>query len=122
VLSATEGNVTLRNNDTANGSIVIGQNTNITATSNGNVFGVVNLVIGPVPTSPEDGVQPSNVVVNAGLGGQVFYGANGITALAPDNTINVTGGNVVVNGNFVKRRRGDQLQFRRHQRFHNLQP
>ncbi len=94
-LSATSGELTLQNTDAVNGTIVIGQNTELTAI--GPCFsGHVTLSVGPIPTSPVAGVAPANVTVNVSDGGNVFFGDISFIANPPNNTLTAKGANISI--------------------------
>ena len=96
VLSANEGNLTLQNNDTLLGSIVVGQNVQLSASATtASMLGNVYLGIGPVPASPVAGTTPRNVTVNASNGGTVSFGSNSISAKCCNNIVNINGSSVV---------------------------
>lgn len=90
-ISATGGQLTLQNQDTASGSIVIGAGATLSASS-GNIL----IFIGTSEPAPNNPTEPANVDVFASNGGQVFFGVgtNTITANAPDNEIRVNGQDV----------------------------
>ena len=95
VISATNGNITLQNTNTTNGSISIGANSTIHASATAAGVGNVNIVIGAIPSNPVVGTTPSNVTVNDTSGGVTYFGTNGITASAPTNTLNGSGRNII---------------------------
>ncbi|GEM_PF-2659843 len=94
-LSATEGNINIANSNTTTGAIVIGQGSTLVATTGGTALGRINVVIGSTPQSPVAGTTPSSVSVTLSNGGNVFWGANGISASAPANQVSVDGSSVV---------------------------
>ena len=97
-VSAANGNITLQDLDTTNGSIAVGSNATISATATaGSGLGNVHVVIGGVPSNPVVGTAPSNVVVHNTGGGVTYFGSNGIMASGPTNTLNATGANIVFN-------------------------
>ncbi|MBX3151683.1 hypothetical protein KF728_16125 [Candidatus Obscuribacterales bacterium] len=76
--------------------IVIGQGTTIATFSAGKSAagaGDISLIVGPT-ISQIAGPTPSNVTINTTGTGTVFYGTNGITALAPNNTLNALNANI----------------------------
>jgi len=83
--------ITLRNDGTKKSGIVIGAGTTIaTFVDNADKpavgAGDITITIGaPVQVA---GTAPGNVTQNTTGGGQIFFGTNGITALAPNNTLN----------------------------------
>ncbi|MBX9878540.1 MAG: hypothetical protein K2Y22_08795 [Candidatus Obscuribacterales bacterium] len=95
IITARKGNVILRNADVAQGSIFLDTNSEVNARQLGSGFGNVYIVVGTIPVNPVAGLTPANVISNPTLGGQVFYGASGLTANAPDNTVNAPGTTVV---------------------------
>src|SRR5262249_33363747 len=83
LISSTEGNIILLNNDLA-GSIsigsAIGPPVTLTASSAVSDFlGNVYVVMGPVPTNPVKGPDSANVTVNLSNGGKITFGSYGIT-------------------------------------------
>ncbi|MBX9879269.1 MAG: hypothetical protein K2Y22_12490, partial [Candidatus Obscuribacterales bacterium] len=100
VLSANKGNVYLQNLNTA-GTIVIGQDSFLTAISDGASLGNVYLLSGPDPGSYVTGTAPANLVAQEVNGGQIFYGSQSLTASAPDNHVTADGGTVAFNGSAV---------------------
>src|SRR4030095_3819493 len=96
LISSTEGNITLRNNDLTS-SISIGSGATLSASSAASDFlGNVYVVMGPVPTNPVKGPDPANLTVSLANGGKITFGSNGITALCCNNTANVDGARVVL--------------------------
>lgn len=95
---ANEGNLTLQNNDTTEGKILISPNAQLTARTVGAVEGLVNIVVGPVPIAPDPGTNPPNMDLNLTNGGLVFFGLNGITSngppTQPNNVVNSDAGYV----------------------------
>lgn len=97
---ANEGNIIIQNVDTSGGSIEIGSGSDIHAYTFSNPsFGNVTIVIGIVPDTPTVGTPPANVTVNEVGGGVVYFGAQGITANAPTNTLNAIARNIIFDTN-----------------------
>ncbi len=93
VLTANNGSLTLQSlNSGGNGTILIGNGSNISTEGTG---GPVKIVIGSIPASPTAGPNPGNVVINNISGGSVFFGTNGITSNAPSNTLVLKGSDIV---------------------------
>ena len=85
-IKAVGGNVSLISRDTKDGSINIGANSTITASSTGqagNVFVNIGAKVNKVA-----GQAPPNVQQHITGNGKIFFGKRGIFALAPDNTLN----------------------------------
>jgi hypothetical protein len=94
-IKANNGSITLEQDNTTNGSIVIG--TGATISTTGATGGAVNIVIGAVPTTPVAGIAPANAVVTDPGGGQVFWGTNGISVPTGKASVVLDGSNVVFN-------------------------
>jgi hypothetical protein len=96
-VQANEGNLTLQNNNVTGGSIVIGANSTLGALTASKSTGLGNVYIGlgAAPGTPDVGPNPGNVTLSELGGGQVYFGTNGITASAPNNTLNAWGANIV---------------------------
>lgn len=95
IFYADEGNIIIRNIDTAGGTIDIGSGANIHAYTLSNpTLGNVSIVIGPQNPAQIAGTMPANVTVDAQGGGQVYFGSNGITADGPTNTLNAWARNI----------------------------
>jgi hypothetical protein len=90
---AVNGTVTVQTCTSA--SINIGANAFITALDGLIAFNDIFIVSGSIPSAPVLGITPANVVDSTSGGGQIFYGTQGLTALAPDNFINAIGGDIV---------------------------
>src|SRR5579875_1608771 len=92
-LTTPDGNIFLENDDVLTGTITLGANTSVSASTAGIIAGVVGITIGPLPDSPLLGAAPpANVNEQDLLGGQVYYGTvdgagNSITALSPTNNL-----------------------------------
>lgn len=98
VVRADEGNLNIRQNDTTNGYILIDAGANIGAFTVGTptaAKGNVTITIGAPPSTPTAGSTPSNVTEYIVMGGQIFYGANGIDAQPSTNTLNAIGGTMI---------------------------
>jgi hypothetical protein len=101
-LTAEEGNITLNNADTTNGTILLDQGSTINAFSTSeSVAGQVNIVIGGIPGSPSNpypGTQVSGITVNQlGGAGSVYFGPQLVSANG-SNVINVQPGTVINSG------------------------
>ena len=96
-ISSTNGDITLQNTDTSNGSIAIGVNSKIHASATAAGIGNVYVIIGAKPGSPVIGTAPANVTVNNTGGGVTYFGTHSITAVAPSNVLNASGRNIVFN-------------------------
>jgi hypothetical protein len=97
LLSTGSGDITLQNNDTALGTILIGTSTRMIAGGDLLSPGSVFVVIGPVPLVPVKGKAPANVVASTAFKGQIFFGTNSIFAQPPTNTVFASSGRVVFN-------------------------
>ncbi len=95
-LIAQHGAITLQNNDTSSGTIVIGAYTFL-ITSSDTTFGQVYIVIGNPPAIPDPGTTPAGVTVSTEDGGEVFFGVNGIDGGAGNNQVGADGTQVVFN-------------------------
>jgi len=93
-ITALGGNVILQNDDIKTGSIVIGDSATILASSTVSGTGNVTVNIGP-KADQAAGSKPANVVEQITGAGKIFYGARGITALAPDNTLKALDRNII---------------------------
>jgi hypothetical protein len=95
-LVAENGKITLEQDNTTQGQIQIGADTVIDTL--GASGGAVNIVFGPVPTSPIQGSTPAHVTINHPGGGTAFFGSNGITIASGGNaTLTLNGSNIVFN-------------------------
>ena len=65
-LTATNGNITLENNDTTSGNILIGANAATVASYNPSSCSQVTIIIGNVPCNPAPGSVPGNVYIMGG--------------------------------------------------------
>ncbi len=95
-LSSTNGNITLQDTDTVNGSIAFGANVTVHASATADGVGKVYAVIGAIPNNPVVGNKPAHVTVNNTDGGITYFGTNSITATG-SNTLNASGRNIVFN-------------------------
>jgi hypothetical protein len=98
--NVTDGDLTLQNFDSTNGSIEIGSGVHINITSNTSASGGRMLVyVGNAPSQPQLGTAPSSSSWSASssAGGNVFYGALNPTFNAGGNSASVTGGVLVFN-------------------------
>jgi len=93
-IMALGGNVILQNDDIKTGSIVIGDSATISASSTVAGTGNVTVNIG-LKADQFAGSKPANVVEQITGAGKIFYGARGITALAPDNTLKALDRNII---------------------------
>lgn len=89
ILVANGGSLVLQNNDVTNGSISIGANSSLFAR------GKVTISIGAVPTSPVQGLPPEHLQTTQTLGGEIFFGTNGIVADVPNNEVNANYSDVI---------------------------
>ncbi|GEM_PF-2147000 len=96
-LNIVGGNLTLQDNNTTSGQIQIQAGATINTQSLTPGQGVVTVTIGPPPASPVSGHAPPGVTVQTAQGGQVFFGANGISA-GTGITVSATATNVIFNG------------------------
>jgi fibronectin-binding autotransporter adhesin len=94
-IAANNGSITLEQDNTTNGSIVIGTGAAISTT--GATGGAVNIVIGAVPTTPVVGTAPANVTVTHPGAGAAFFGTNGISVPTGKASVVLDGSNVVFN-------------------------
>jgi fibronectin-binding autotransporter adhesin len=94
-IAANNGAITLEQDNTTNGSIVIG--TGATIGTTGATGGAVNIVIGAVPTTPVTGTAPAGAVVTHPGGGAVFWGTNSISIPTGKASIVLDGSNIVFN-------------------------
>ncbi|MBS2009413.1 MAG: hypothetical protein JST01_20335 [Cyanobacteria bacterium SZAS TMP-1] len=93
-LTASGGNLSLQNKDIKDGSILIGANSNIKASSTVANVGNVSIFLG-AKADLVAGTAPPNVVANPTGNGKIYYGRNTITALAPNNTLNAADRNII---------------------------
>ncbi len=113
-LISEQGNIVINNNSniTANGgnieisaqastaNINVGAGSTILASST--VAGVGNVTLNTGAASfNQPGPTPANVNVNETKGGKVYFGTKGITANAPNNTLNAEGRNISFSGDKV---------------------
>jgi hypothetical protein len=80
-LMSNGGSIILQNDNVTNGTISIGANSTLFA------HGKVAISIGQAPSTPNPGTAPDHVITSESLGGEIFFGTNGITTAAPDNQI-----------------------------------
>lgn len=88
--------ILLQNLGAKKSGIVIGQGTTIATFSSGKAgagAGDITIAVGPT-ISQVAGPNPGNVTINTTGSGAVFFGTNGITALAPNNTLNALNANI----------------------------
>lgn len=95
-ISANRGNVLLQNTSST-GTIVFRPFASVTAFSNTGVAGTgeVYVVIGSVPTSPTPGTAPADMTLNITNGGNIYFGADGISSQCCNHVANVNGSNVI---------------------------
>jgi hypothetical protein len=86
------GSLTVENDNTTNGQILI--DTGAALVGNGQV----NVVLGSVPTAPMPGSLPANINLSATstVGGNVFFGTNLIAGVLPTNLVNATDPNTKI--------------------------
>jgi hypothetical protein len=94
-ITATNGSITLENNNTSNGSIVIGNNSTISTL--GATGGAVNIVIGTVPTTPIQGTTPAHTSIAHPGSGTAYFGANSISVPTGPANLKLDGANIVFN-------------------------
>jgi mucin-19 len=97
-LSAGEGNLIICNNDSRYGTITIGKNSDLIALSSNpwSNLGNIWIVVGSIPASPVKGNAPANLSTSSRWGGQVYFGANGIsTGKGRQIQLNAWGSNIV---------------------------
>ena len=99
-IESTSSTITLNEISTTNGSINLGSNVTISGltTSSPVNNNEVIIAIGTIPTTGTNTTAPGNITVNKYNSGLAYFGANGISATSPTNTINVNGLNVLFNG------------------------
>jgi len=94
-ISTSDGNISLQNRDSGGGgSIEVGTGAILHAASTRSGVGQVQIFLGSTPAQMA-GPIPPNVSINTSGGANVFFGANGITAQSPTNTLNAFGRNIV---------------------------
>jgi hypothetical protein len=93
-IAVAGGDLLVQSTNPTEGSILFGQGATVNAVSS-NQAGQVFVIIGPTPLSTPPGTPPANTNVNLQNGGNVFFGLNGITALAPTNFITAVGAVIV---------------------------
>ena len=93
-IKANGGSVLLQDNDIKAGLILVGSNATIWGSSTVDGVGNVVLNIGS-KVDQVAGTQAPNIISNITVPGAIFYGKNGITSLAPNNTLNASGRNIV---------------------------
>jgi len=91
-LTAQAGNVNLVNTNTTSGKIVLGAGSSIETNAFSTVpsLGNVSIVIGKLPAPKTNTSPQANIQANTAGTGAIFYGTNGITGIAPVNTVNAT--------------------------------
>jgi mucin-19 len=94
-ITANNSHITLEQDNTTNGSIVIGTNASISTT--GATGGAVNVVIGAVPVTPVVGTAPANAAVTHPGAGTVSWGTNSISIPTGKANIVLDGSNIVFN-------------------------
>jgi hypothetical protein len=94
-ITATNGSITLENNNTSNGSIVIGNNSTISTL--GATGGAVNIVIGTVPTTPIQGTTPAHTSIARPGSGTAYFGVNSISVPIGPANLKLDGANIVFN-------------------------
>ncbi len=98
VLNAIGGDLFLHAINPTSGFITIGANASLNAASSTAGTGSLGLFIGPL-TQLFGAPTPANITVNQTNGGQALFTFTGITASAPNNTINADGKGVVLSSN-----------------------
>jgi len=98
-ITANGGNILL-SADAKDGIVTIGANSTLLASSTVPGFGSVIVNTGN-RVKEEPGTTPANVTVNETGGGRVFFGNEGITALAPNNVLNAKARNIIFHGDSV---------------------
>jgi hypothetical protein len=78
-LVASEGSVLLQNNF-GTGNIVLRTAATVLATGQTLGNGQIYVVLGGIPATPVEGTTPANMLVTETNGGNVYFGANGITS------------------------------------------
>jgi hypothetical protein len=94
-IMANNGRITLEQDNTTNGSIVIGNSSTIN--TSGAAGGAVNIVIGAVPGAPTQGATPAHVTLNHPGAGTAFFGSNGISVPTGPVNLFLNGANIVFN-------------------------
>ncbi|MBS1997610.1 MAG: hypothetical protein JSS86_14915, partial [Cyanobacteria bacterium SZAS LIN-2] len=94
-ITAINGTISLQASSLTSGSILIGKNSTIATSGPGG--GDVFITIGNQQIPIVQGTAPANVVTLHPGSGSDYYGKNGITALAPVNTITLKGASVYFN-------------------------
>lgn len=94
---ANEGNLTIQSTNLSSGTITLGKNSDLQAYSHSQSTGRgnVRIVIGNVPSTPINGKTPNNVSVSEKYGGNVYFGANGITVNGNNNQLKAWGSNII---------------------------
>jgi mucin-19 len=94
-IQANNGAITLEQDNTTNGSIVIGNNSNVRTTGAGG--GAVKITIGTAPTTPIQGTTPAHVSITHPGAGTAFFGTNGISVPTGPANLVLDGSNIVFN-------------------------
>jgi len=95
-VTANGGNLLLQNLDTSSGTIVIGNGANVTASTGAG--GNITVFVGTGTVPKTNTTAPTNVTPVVTGTGKIFYGAAGIVANTPTNTINATNRTVIFSG------------------------
>jgi hypothetical protein len=100
VITATNGSITLQDNDsTVTGVVTIAKSTKIATTGTGALF-PVSISVGTGGTLSATNPSPQTIKVT-GTSGQAQFSTQGIVAIAPVNTINLKGSDVTLNAGSV---------------------
>lgn len=91
---ANNGSLTLQNIATSNPSIVLGANSELSASAAKAGMANVNVLIGAATTRLDAGTIPANVQV---VGNSVYFGLQGITALPLNNILTATNQSIIFN-------------------------
>lgn len=90
----SSGSITLQNSNAANGTITLGKDSIVETV--GPLAGNALIFVGTTAPTPIVGPTPPNVqIVQNGVTGGVFFGANGISAKAPVNTLTVNNASII---------------------------
>lgn len=100
-LIATDGNIEI-NSLSSTGGITVGQNVDINATGTSGTGGDVSIWIGSTSPSQTNTNRPANITANITNNGNIFYGANSISAKLPTNSISANDATVTFNTGSLK--------------------
>ncbi len=96
-LTTNNGSVIVQNNNTSSGQINIANGDFILGSATNANLGFVTMSIGTLTQTNTVNPNPSNIAVQTAGGSNVYFGANGISAISGGNVLFANGRNIVFN-------------------------